>query len=635
MAAGNHDGVTGSGGIGAAELFERAKAYLLERDTAAADRLIRQARLQVPDDPAMAYLHGLCHTMAGAPADAAEAFETSLRLDPGNGGTALLLGRALRQSGRPADAARVVADLIRRHAGSPGLLNEVAADLLEQGDEPAAASLLEQALALAPNDPGTLHNMGVACARLGSLERAEKMLRRALDRQPAGSPAACASLAALAGVLATRGFPDEALEIARTLIGQDREPVHAWTVIGTAAARRRQGGDAVAAFLEAELLEPDNPNVLSNLATALDDAGRTEEATVRWDRLARQGHAEAGARIRLRAGAPGPGEAIRRLFPLTGSLPEGGRAIELAEVDLCVDQWHLIDGDRMALDLVFTPPLGKDNFVLVPGKGVALVRDDLPRRRVDRPVEFLGGTGNYYHWMLDTLPRLVAIDDGERLPLLVNRDLSAFHHRTLDLMGVDPPRLMTSAGTPALVRFAKLRISGLVPRSRRPDGQMDWMLPSVSADAARTVRERLTRGLPRNRGGGPRRILISRQGSLFRRCENEAAVAAIAARHGFVPVRLEELSFDAQAELFGGAEIVMGVHGAGFTNMLFAPPEALLIELHPAGHLPVFYRHLTGLMGQRHRAIPGTITQSLFPSLEYNWNFRVDPADVDLCLAEL
>jgi capsular polysaccharide biosynthesis protein len=79
----------------------------------------------------------------------------------------------------------------------------------------------------------------------------------------------------------------------------------------------------------------------------------------------------------------------------------------------------------------------------------------------------------------------------------------------------------------------------------------------------------------------------------------------------------------------------MGVHGAGFTNMLFAPPGALLVELHPAGHLPKFYRHLTGLMGQRHHAIPGTITQSLHPALEYNWNFRVDPAEVDLFLAGL
>jgi capsular polysaccharide biosynthesis protein len=400
---------------------------------------------------------------------------------------------------------------------------------------------------------------------------------------------------------------------------------------GTVAARRRAGRDAVAAFLEAERIEPDNPNVLSNLATALDDSGRHEEATRRWSRLAGQGHAGAGARMRLRSGLPGPGEAIRHLFPLSESAPEDGGPLELREVDLCVDQWHLIDGDRMALDLVFTPPLGKDNFVVAPGNGTALVRDDLPRDRVDQPVEFLGGTGNYYHWMLDTLPRLAASGDGA--PLLVNRELGAFHHRTLDLMGVDAGRLMVPAA-PALTRFARLSIPGLVSRPRRPDGQMDWMIPSVSARAARWVRERLMDGLAIP-GGGPRRILVSREGSLFRRCENEAAIADIAVRHGFKPVRLEDLTFDAQVDLFSGAEIVMGVHGAGFTNMLFAPAGALLIELHPAGHLPVFYCHLTGLMDQRHMAIPGTITQSLSPSLEYNWNFRVDPADVDLCLAEL
>ncbi len=516
----------------------------------------------------------------------------------------------------------------------------MAADLLEDGDEPAAASLLEQALNIAPDDPGVLHNMGVACARLGSLERAEGMLRRALERQPAGTPASDASRAALAGVLATRGFPEDALEIARALIADGREPVHAWTVMGTVAARQRRSGEAAAAFLEAERLEPDNPNVLSNLATALGDAGRPDEAALRWGRLATMGHAEAGARLRLKSGTPRSGEAVRRLFPLSDSLahdklPLDLRAVDLREVDLCVDQWHLIDGDRMALDLVFTPPLGKENFVIQPGNGAALVRDDLPRERVDQPVEFLGGTGNYYHWMLDTLPRLAAIGDHDDRPLLVNRDLSGFHHRTLELMGVHPDRLMAPSRAPVLTRFARLRISGLVSRPRRPDGQMDWMIPSVSAPAARWVRDRLMAGMGRADHRGPRRILISREGSLFRRCENEAAIAAIAARHGFVPVRLEDLTFDAQADLFSGAEIVLGVHGAGFTNMLFAPPGALLIELHPAGHLPVFYRHLTGLMGQRHKAIPGTITQALRPSLEYNWNFRVDPADVDLCLAEL
>jgi Flp pilus assembly protein TadD len=83
---------------------------------------------------------------------------------------------------------------------------------------------------VAPDDPGVLHNLGVACARLGSLERAEGLLRRALDRQPAGTPAEASVSAALAGVLATRGFPEEALEIAGSLIAGGREPVHAWTV---------------------------------------------------------------------------------------------------------------------------------------------------------------------------------------------------------------------------------------------------------------------------------------------------------------------------------------------------------------------------------------------------------------------
>jgi capsular polysaccharide biosynthesis protein/Flp pilus assembly protein TadD len=627
--------MTGLDGIAAAELFDRARALLMAGDTASADRLIRHGRSQAPDDSALAYLHGLCHAMAGAPAEAAEAFEAALVLDPDNGGTALLLSRALRRSGRPADAARVAAELVRRHAGNSGLLNEVAADLLEDGDEPAASSLLEQALSIAPDDPSVLHNMGVACARLGSLERAETMLRRALERQPAGTPASHASRAALAGVLATRGFPEDALEIAQALVAEGREPVHAWTVMGTVAARRRRSGEAAAAFLEAERLEPDNPNVLSNLATAFGDAGRPDEAALRWDRLATMGHAEAGARLRLKSGTPRSGEAVRRLFPLADSLAQEKLPLDLREVDLCVDQWHLIDGDRMALDLVFTPPLGRENFVIQPGNGAALVRDDLPRDRVDQPVEFLGGTGNYYHWMLDTLPRLAAIGDRDDRPLLVNRDLSGFHRRTLELMGVRPDRLMAPSRAPVLTRFARLRISGLVSRPRRPDGQMDWMIPSVSAPAARWVRDRLMAGLASVDHSGPRRIMISREGSLFRRCENEAAIAAIAARHGFVPVRLEDLTFDAQADLFGGAEVVLGVHGAGFTNMLFAPPGALLIELHPAGHLPVFYRHLTGLMGQRHKAIPGTITQALRPSLEYNWNFRVDPADVDLCLAEL
>lgn len=616
-----------------AALFAQAREHLLAGDAAAADAILRRARTLAPDDAAMAYLHGLCLVQAGDPKAAAEAFAATLRLDPRNGRAALMLSRALYRSGDRAGASRWRTELARRHPGDPALLNELAADLLEEGDEPAAARLLDQAIQAAPEDPDVLHNLGVACARLGSLERAETLLRRSLELRQGMPARRNASEAALAGVLATRGFFDEALALAGGLLDRGAEQVHAWTVLGTVAARRRRPAAAIDALLKAEALAPADPGVLSNLAAALDEGGRVGEAAERWRLLAASGHAGAGARARLASRTPAADEAIRRLFPLAALKPPDGGPVELAEADLCIDQWHLVQDDRLALDLVFTPPLGGANFVVAAdGTGAVLVRDDLERRRIKEPVVFLGGTGNYYHWMLDTLPRLAAIEglDG---PLLVGSAPKGFHLRTLELLGVPPARLMVP-DSPALTRFARLTVPGLVSRPRRTDGQMDWMMPSVDRAAAWRVRDRLMEA-GAVRPGKTRRILVSRAGSLFRRCENEAVISQIAARRGFVTVRLEELSFDDQASLFAGAEVVMGVHGAGFTNMLFAPPGALLIELHPAGHLPEFYRHLTRLMGQGHRSVGGIITQALRPAREYNWNFRVDPAELDLCLADL
>ena len=88
------------------------------------------------------------------------------------------------------------------------------------------------------------------------------------------------------------------------------------------------------------------------------------------------------------------------------------------------------------------------------------------------------------------------------------------------------------ADSPALTRFARLTVPGLVSRPRRADGQMDWMMPSVDRAAALRVRDRLVEGIA-VRPGKARRILVSREGSLFRRCDNEGVIAQVAARRGF------------------------------------------------------------------------------------------------------
>jgi hypothetical protein len=60
---------------------------------------------------------------------------------------------------------------------------------------------------------------------------------------------------------------------------------------------------------------------------------------------------------------------------------------------------------------------------------------------------------------------------------------------------------------------------------------------------------------------------------------NEDEVLAALAPLGFVSYTMEELSFEDEVRLFSQAEIVVATHGAGLTNMIFAPQNLTVIEL--------------------------------------------------------
>jgi capsular polysaccharide biosynthesis protein len=54
---------------------------------------------------------------------------------------------------------------------------------------------------------------------------------------------------------------------------------------------------------------------------------------------------------------------------------------------------------------------------------------------------------------------------------------------------------------------------------------------------------------------------------------------------GFEAVALERLSVREQANLFSGAEIVVGAHGAGLANLLFASPGCQVIEIYMSTYI--------------------------------------------------
>ena len=53
---------------------------------------------------------------------------------------------------------------------------------------------------------------------------------------------------------------------------------------------------------------------------------------------------------------------------------------------------------------------------------------------------------------------------------------------------------------------------------------------------------------------------------------------------GFEIVKPSKLSFTKQIYTFWNAKVIIGAHGAAFTNILFCKPKTKIIEFRPYGH---------------------------------------------------
>ena len=97
-----------------------------------------------------------------------------------------------------------------------------------------------------------------------------------------------------------------------------------------------------------------------------------------------------------------------------------------------------------------------------------------------------------------------------------------------------------------------------------------------------------------------RRVLISRRQSGRRRCLNEDQVLAALAPYGFERHCLEDLSVSDQLRLFAESVLLVGPHGAGFSNLVACPSQASIIELMPRPGAFSHYYVMADILGLRH-----------------------------------
>ncbi len=204
---------------------------------------------------------------------------------------------------------------------------------------------------------------------------------------------------------------------------------------------------------------------------------------------------------------------------------------------------------------------------------------------------------NYYHWLFDSVPRfhllrLSGMDLESVDFFLINESDRTFDLDSLQMLGIPAERTFRCSKRQIIVAERLF-----VPPMPTPlPGQIaPWVCEFLRASF-------LSKARPTARGA---RLYLSRRSSPKRPLANEAQVELFFREHGFKSIQLETLSFREQVETFAGVAFVAGPHGAGFANLVFAPPNTRIIELFHPKHQIKLYENLATGLGMRYQSVIG------------------------------
>jgi hypothetical protein len=230
----------------------------------------------------------------------------------------------------------------------------------------------------------------------------------------------------------------------------------------------------------------------------------------------------------------------------------------------------------------------------------ALPTNPLHLRYLPRPSHVAGSVTvvtcsmpyNYYHWMIEAVPRLgMYAEAGVGIDRVYAPTRRRFQRDTLRLLGLSDSKIIRGSQNAHIVSDQLVASSWNPISTRRTVGFLHTRLTA-----------------PLDADDQPRlRVFISRRKRGKRVVTNDAEVFGKLQPLGFKRYELETMSVGDQIELFYNADCVIGPHGAGLANIAFCREGTKVIEINtPYRTSTCFYdiAHYRGLRYQLHIAQP-------------------------------
>ncbi len=196
-----------------------------------------------------------------------------------------------------------------------------------------------------------------------------------------------------------------------------------------------------------------------------------------------------------------------------------------------------------------------------------------------------GGNYNYWHWMFDVLPRLKILmnimDVNEIDNFLFPNLEKKYQKESLDLIGIPKKKRISSIN----IRHIECREIFVTDHPYVIKNQASEEIQNMPLWIINWIKESLSQNIKYIKTiNYPKKIYIDRSDatsnqSSMRKIINDNEIKETLEEKGFTSIKLSFLTLEEQIKIFQNAEIIVGLHGGGFANMIFCQPETKIIEL--------------------------------------------------------
>lgn len=186
------------------------------------------------------------------------------------------------------------------------------------------------------------------------------------------------------------------------------------------------------------------------------------------------------------------------------------------------------------------------------------------------------GTSNLFHWLFDIL---------QKLEFLENSAFEAIKPNFKVIMPNQRPQFMTETLKPFNLDYFMPEGGQLVKIEKM------ILLPNIAptgnfrVDMVNKVRAKLKKHFSAtlDPANVVKRVYITRKNAKFRKIINENDIFPMIIKNGFQVVDMDELPFGKQVEIMLNSEMLISLHGAGLSHMMWMIDGAKVMEVRARG----------------------------------------------------